>query len=186
VPVCRLGFFDSDEDRPSTASTTLIQSTEELLSGVGGFARVRFSILQIPSEPASIRVQHRVRGARLRQIRPGIVTVNYGCPGESTATFNDGGCIWTITGHQLHDLFEGSQLQAAIKFLEAHRKKVSPITLTLWGNDLPLLLGPCTVNNQIDLTCVQANAPGFIAGLAGRIFSILQKLRSAARMPRSS
>ena len=121
-----------------------------------------------------------VFGARLRQIRPGIVTVNYGCPGETTETFNAGGCIWTKTGHQLHDPFEGSQLQAAIKFLETHRGQVSPITLALWGNDLPLLLDPCTVNSQIDLACVQANAPGFIAGLAGRIFTILQKLRSAA------
>jgi hypothetical protein len=34
-------------------------------------------------------------GAHLRQIRPGITTVNFGCPGESTETFVGGHCIWT-------------------------------------------------------------------------------------------
>jgi lysophospholipase L1-like esterase len=143
-----------------------------------GFQSFRFQANLPPSAYNTGYVD--VLGARLQQIHPGIVTVNYGCPGESTETFNDGGCIWTQTGHQLHDAFEGSQLQAAINFLESHRGQVSPITLTLWGNDLPLLLDPCTLNNQIDLTCVQANAPGFITSLAGRIFTILQKLRWAA------
>jgi len=143
-----------------------------------GFQSFKFQANQPPSAYNTGYVD--LFGARLHQIRPGIVTVNYGCPGESTETFVNGPCIWTATGRQLHDAFEGTQLQAAIKFLETHRGLVSPITLTLWGNDLPLLLNPCTVNNQIDLACVQANAPGFIAGLAGRIFAILQKVRSAA------
>src|SRR4051794_8143343 len=60
-----------------------------------------------------------VFGARLQQIRPGIIAVNYGCPGESTATFVAGGCIWTETGYQLHHRFSGSQLQAALIFLRA-------------------------------------------------------------------
>jgi len=41
-----------------------------------------------------------VFGARLRQIWPGITTVNFGCPGESTETFVGGHCIWTETGHE--------------------------------------------------------------------------------------
>jgi lysophospholipase L1-like esterase len=57
---------------------------------------------------------------------------------------------------------------------------VSLITLTLFGNDLPILLNPCTAGGQIDLSCVQANAPSFIAGLAGRISGILRQLRLAA------
>src|SRR6476646_2874535 len=31
--------------------------------------------------------------ARLREIRPNVITVNYSCPGESTATFVAGHCI---------------------------------------------------------------------------------------------
>jgi lysophospholipase L1-like esterase len=121
-----------------------------------------------------------VFGARLQQIRPGIVTVNYGCPGESTESFVSGGCIWTETGHQLHDSFSGSQLQAALTFLRAHPGQVSPITLTLWGNDFPMFLGPCTFNGQIDLTCIQDAGPGFIRDLVKRISGILEQLRSAA------
>ena len=118
--------------------------------------------------------------ARLRQIRPQITIVNYGCPGESTESFVNGPCLWTETGHQLHDAFSGTQREAAFAFLRAHPGQVSPITLTLAGNDLPWLLGPCTMNGQIDLSCVQNNAPGFIAGFAERISGILGQLRSAA------
>jgi lysophospholipase L1-like esterase len=121
-----------------------------------------------------------VFGARLRQIRPGIRTVNYGCPGESTDSFVNGPCIWTETGHQLHDTFRGSQLQAALTFLRAHRGEVSPVTLTLGSNDQPKLIGPCTSNGQIDLACIQHGAPAFIAGLVQRLSSILDQLRSAA------
>jgi lysophospholipase L1-like esterase len=124
-----------------------------------------------------------VFGARLRQIAPGIVTVNYGCPGESTESFVSTDplpCIWTKTGHQLHDSYSGSQLQAALTFLRTHPGQVSPITLTLWGNDFPMLLGPCTFNNQIDLACIRDAAPGFIRDLVKRISGILEQLRSAA------
>jgi len=117
---------------------------------------------------------------RLRQIRPKMTVVNYGCPGESTDSFINGLCPWIAAGHQLHNSFSGSQLQAALEFLHAHRGQVSPITLTLSGNDLPLLLNPCTTGGQIDLSCVQANAPAFIAGFAERISGILQQLRSTA------
>jgi lysophospholipase L1-like esterase len=119
-------------------------------------------------------------GTQLRQISPGIITVNYGCPGESTQTFVDGPCVWTATGHQLHDTFNETQLQAAIKFLNAHPGQVSPITLTLGSNDLPLLLTPCTVNGQFDGVCIQTAAPAFIAGLVARLGGILRELRSAA------
>src|SRR5262249_55511887 len=68
-----------------------------------------------------------------------IQVVNYGCPGESTVTFVRGGCDWLKGGGKLHDAFRGPQLGAAQAFLRAHPGEVSPITLTLWGNDvLPL------------------------------------------------
>jgi len=82
--------------------------------------------------------------SRLRHIRPNITVINYGCPGESTDSFVNGPCPWTAAGHSLHSAFSGTQLEAAIEFIRAHRGQVSPITLTLAGNDLPILLGPCT------------------------------------------
>jgi lysophospholipase L1-like esterase len=121
-----------------------------------------------------------VFAARLREIQPGIITINYGCPGESTESFVTGPCIWTTVGHQLHDTFSGSQLQAAKAFLRAHPGEVSPITLTLWGNDFPKLLGPCTFNGQIDFTCVRDRAPGFVTEVVKRISMILDQIRSAA------
>ena len=119
-------------------------------------------------------------GARLGEIRPGITTINYSCPGESTESFVNGGCIWTEAGLALHDAWSGSQLHAALGFLRRHPGQVSPITLTLAGNDLPKLLGPCTFNGQLDLACVQHRAPAFIAELGQRTSAILDQLRSAA------
>src|SRR5262245_17296162 len=46
-------------------------------------------------------------GGRLRQIRPAITIVNYGCPGETSLTFIAGPCLWPTD--RLHNNFSGSQ-----------------------------------------------------------------------------
>jgi lysophospholipase L1-like esterase len=98
-------------------------------------------------------------GVRLRQIQPVVVTtVNYGCPGETTASFISGPCLWTAIGQQLHDNFSESQLDAAVAFLRAHPGEVSPITITLWGNDVSQFVGSCAG----DPTCIQNGAPSFL------------------------
>jgi lysophospholipase L1-like esterase len=104
--------------------------------------------------------------ARLRRLSPGIRVVNYGCPGESTVTFVRGG--WQCDGLKLHDAFHGSQLAAAVSFLHAHPREVSPITLSLWGGDLA------------PLSAKGAKAQEAIAGFARRFTSILRRLRAAA------
>jgi hypothetical protein len=76
-----------------------------------------------------------VLAARLRKLSPGLQVVNYGCPGESTVTFSRGGCPAFADRVKLHDAFRGSQLAAALAFLRAHPGEVSPISLTLFGND---------------------------------------------------
>jgi lysophospholipase L1-like esterase len=106
--------------------------------------------------------------ARLRKLSPKIKVVNYGCPGESTVTFTRGGCPWLREGQKLHDPFRGAQLKAALSFLRAHPGQVSPITLTLWGNDL----APLSAKGK--------GAPKAIASFASRLDSILEQLRSAA------
>jgi lysophospholipase L1-like esterase len=106
--------------------------------------------------------------ARLRKLSPKIRLVNYGCPGESSVTFTRGGCPWLAEGQKLHDPFRGAQLKAALSFLRAHRGQVSPITLTLWGNDLAPLSAKGT------------GAPKAIAAFASRLDSILAQLRKAA------
>ena len=106
--------------------------------------------------------------ARLRKLSPKLKLVNYGCPGESTVTFARGGCEWLRDGQKLHDPFRGAQLKAALSFLRAHKGQVSPITLTLWGNDL----APLSARGK--------GAPKAIASFASRFDSILEQLRSAA------
>jgi lysophospholipase L1-like esterase len=118
-----------------------------------------------------------VFAASLRRLAPHIKVVNYGCPGESTVTFVRGGCGGLADGFKLHDAYHGAQLQAAESFLRAHDGEVSPITLTLWGNDwLPLLLDECKSN----ITCVRAHGPRTIASIGARLSSILKRLRAAA------
>ena len=59
-----------------------------------------------------------VFAARLRKLSPKIQVVNYGCPGETSVTFTQGGCPGLADGIKLHDPFRGSQLEAALSFLE--------------------------------------------------------------------
>jgi lysophospholipase L1-like esterase len=106
--------------------------------------------------------------AHLRKLSPKIEVVNYGCPGESSVTFTKGGCPALREGPKLHDPFRGAQLKAALTFLRAHKGQVSPITLTLWGNDL----APLSARGK--------GAPKAIASFASRLDSILAQLRSAA------
>jgi lysophospholipase L1-like esterase len=118
-----------------------------------------------------------VFAARLRKLAPKLRVVNYACPGESTVTFARGGCPGIADGFKFHTAFRGSQLRAAETFLRAHPGDVSPITMTLWGNDwLPLLLDKC----KGQVACVQRRGPGVIAAFGSRLTSILERLRAAA------
>jgi lysophospholipase L1-like esterase len=116
-----------------------------------------------------------VFSARMRELRPDLAVVNYGCPGETTTSFVTGPCLFRELG-ELHDDYAGSQLGAALAFLRAHRGRVSPITVTLWGNDVGQFVRSCGG----DFGCIVAGAPAAIAGLAGRLGRILDELRAAA------
>jgi hypothetical protein len=76
----------------------------------------------------------------------------------------------------LHDAFKGAQLDAALAFLRAHPGQVSPITLSLFGNDLFELLDACKGN----FACAQARAPRAFAQFASRLTSILKRLQAAS------
>ncbi|HEX6123384.1 MAG TPA: SGNH/GDSL hydrolase family protein, partial [Ktedonobacterales bacterium] len=70
---------------------------------------------------------------------------NYGCNGETSATFINGGCPYW---YALHNYYFGSQLNAAVKFIKGHAGKVSPVSLDIGANDLlPDIDGStCTVS----------------------------------------
>jgi lysophospholipase L1-like esterase len=113
---------------------------------------------------------------RLSSIRPKLEFVNYGCPGETTTSFMNGGCPWTATGGPLHDPYQGSQLNAAVTFLKAHRGTVSPITLHVFGNDVSEFVASCGG----DLICIQQKSPVVIRAFSMRLQAILRALRGAA------
>lgn len=58
---------------------------------------------------------------------------NYGCPGETSSTFINGGCPFAILKKTP---YIGAQLPAVIDFLKSHAGQVSPLTLDIGANDL--------------------------------------------------
>ncbi len=118
-----------------------------------------------------------VFAARLRAIAPKLQVVNYSCPGESAKTFVEGGCAGRGAVKRLHDGYDGTQLDAALRFLRAHPGEVSPITLTLWGNDLFNDFSPACNG---DLVCIRSHAAAGLARFTSRLASIVGRLRAAA------
>jgi lysophospholipase L1-like esterase len=107
----------------------------------------------------------------LAGVRPDIQTVNYACSGETTTSFMQGGCQHP---DKRHSLYPGSQLAAALTFLDAHRGQVSPITIDLGADDVLSLVGIC--GGLTNVACLAAGEQLAIANLA----QILRDLRQAA------
>lgn len=142
-----------------------------------GFQFEKFNA-NVPTVPASLFATGYVDvlARMLKEIRPGVTTVNYGCTGETSLTFIQGGCLYTSLGFPLHDGYDGSQLSAALRFLDAHRGQVSPITINLGTNDLNALTELCGA----DVSCYFANGPVVINNIATNLGDILSQLRAAA------
>jgi lysophospholipase L1-like esterase len=95
-------------------------------------------------------------------LKPSGVTeaINYGCAGETTTTFIQGGCVARFAHH---GSYTGAQLDAARAFLKNPRNagRVSPITLEIGSNDvipdwdqIACMAGP---NADADLATMDAN-----------------------------
>ena len=97
-------------------------------------------------------------------IKPGLTLVKLGCSGETTSTMIYGGmCNYGA---------EGSQLDAAVSFLESH--KVALVTVDIGANDVD---GCVTVSQlTLDMNCLQE---GF-SKVSSNLPLILATLRSAA------
>ncbi|TMB90672.1 MAG: SGNH/GDSL hydrolase family protein [Chloroflexi bacterium] len=121
--------------------------------------------------------------AMIRPLAPGghaFSEVNYGCPGETTASMIRGGCPFhnATIDFRLHNdyLVSASQLQVAIAFLQAHPHQVNPITLDIGANDILNLLSNCNANP----TCISNHLAGTIATMRAHLDWILSALRSVA------
>lgn len=103
--------------------------------------------------------------AGLERINPDLQPVNLGCPGETSATFINGGCPAASAVN-----YKGAQLDAALAFLKAHKGQVSPITYVLGANDI--------------LPAIAAGDPAKIKAAIGQFAvnddAILKRLRAAA------
>jgi lysophospholipase L1-like esterase len=153
-----------------TSARPVYRSPQSYYLALGDSIAYGFQPTKANAAPAAVDTGYvDLFASRLRKLSPKLDVVNYGCPGESAVTFARGGCDWLKHGGKLHDQFRGSQLKAALSFLRAHSGEVSPITVTLWGNDLPL---PLSQNAK--------RAPSAITSFARRFSSILRQLRVAA------
>jgi lysophospholipase L1-like esterase len=89
---------------------------------------------------------------------------NYGCAGETSSTFINGGCpYWYL----LHNYYLGPQLSAAVDFLkEDHAGAVSPVSLDIGANDMlpDINTSNCTVSSSwsSDLARLDSNLTGTI------------------------
>ena len=104
--------------------------------------------------------------------------VNASCPGETTAGFlsltgADNGCRPFRSQFPLHEGYSSTQLDFALAYLGANKRKTRLVTLSLGANDGFLLIAAC--NN--DPACIQANLPAAL----GAVFSNLNTSLSALR-----
>lgn len=116
----------------------------------------------------------------LRAIHPKIQTVNLGCPGETTdSLLGLKPCIYHPP-FALHTNYSGSQIDAALAVLRAHRGQVSPVTIDIGANDLLALVGSCKTATGIDLGCVGSGLSALFAHIQANVSTILARLRDAA------
>jgi lysophospholipase L1-like esterase len=98
--------------------------------------------------------------AALRLGDPGLQLVKLGCPGETTGTMLNGGiCSYP----------QGSQLAAAVSFLQAHPGRVSLVTIDIGANDL----NPCVAS--LSETCVGSA----LTMVGNNLYEIMSQLRAA-------
>lgn len=73
--------------------------------------------------------------------------VNLGCPGETSATMIQGNCPLPLLRKYP---YIGSQLNAALLYLNTHRGQVSPVTFNIGSNDLIPAINPKTCEINVD------------------------------------
>jgi lysophospholipase L1-like esterase len=104
---------------------------------------------------------------------------NPSCPGETTAGFlsftgADNGCRPFRARFPLHESYSSTQLDFALAYLGANRRKTRLVTLSLGANDGFLLIAACNNNPA----CIQANLPAVLGGVFANLNTILSNLRA--------
>lgn len=114
--------------------------------------------------------------AAVHSLRPSVAVINFGCPGETTASYFQG-CAWHQSGLPLHNDYSASQSAAALAFLAAHPGQVSPITIDLGANDVTAFAeGVC----HLDAVCIANGLGPVLQTIGTNLNHILSQLRAAA------
>ena len=108
--------------------------------------------------------------AALRPSHPTLKLVKLGCPGETTSTMINGG-ICHYDG--------GSQLKAAVAFLQAHRGRVLLVTIDIGANDPERCAGQ-QGGSQPSLTQLASCATTGVPAAVTRLTTIMARLKAAA------
>ena len=161
---------------PSAGPDAIFNPPKQFYLALGDSFAYGFQFSKVGMPPEAFDTGYvDVFAAHMLAIQPGLTTVNYGCVGETTVTFIKGPCLGQTLGVPLHDFYTGSQLDAAVAFLRAHPRQVSPITVTLWSNDIRLFVESCQ-----DQECVAEGAGEAIKQIIRNLTIILGRLRGAA------
>ncbi len=108
--------------------------------------------------------------AALRPSHPTLKLVKLGCPGETTSTMINGG-ICHYDG--------GSQLKAAVAFLQAHRGRVLLVTIDIGANDPERCAGQ-QGGSQPSLTQLASCATTGVPAAVTHLTTIMARLKAAA------
>lgn len=105
--------------------------------------------------------------------------VNASCPGETSAGFlsltaPDNGCRPYRSRFPLHESYTGTQMDFALAYLGANKRKTRLVTVGLGANDGFLLIAAC--NN--DPACIQANLPAALGAVFSNMNTILGNIRA--------
>lgn len=107
---------------------------------------------------------------------------NASCPGETTAGFMsasgaDNGCRPFRSRFPLHVSYGSTQLDFALAYLGANKRRTQLVTLSLGANDGFLLIGACQ-STPNPAACIQANLPAALGAVYGNLNNILSSLRA--------
>jgi lysophospholipase L1-like esterase len=108
-------------------------------------------------------------------LRPDLTVVNLSCPGETTTSMIARPCRYGLMA-PLHDDYEGSQLDAAVAYLQDRPGQVSPITVSIGANDAIPLFQQC----GDDGACFADGLPALEEQLRENLTTILGTLRATA------
>jgi lysophospholipase L1-like esterase len=148
-----------------------------------GFQQVRFAENPDPSNFNAGFVDRFTALTNQTPVGMHTQAVNFGCPGETTASLLAGPCAYhVVEGLGLHVNYSGAQIDAATSFIADNPGRVGVIIVDIGSNDLIALITACGGFGNI--ACIVAGAPAVTRTLVANYAEILTRLRAVAPQAR--